>query len=70
MKSIKDSAKADIDEIACPQCGKMVAWIEEEKYRPFCSRRCQMIDFGDWANEKNTIPAETPPDEWEETEQD
>jgi len=24
-----------------------------------------MIDFGDWAMEKNTIPTEDPPDDWE-----
>jgi endogenous inhibitor of DNA gyrase (YacG/DUF329 family) len=72
MKNTKDSAGADstdIDSIACPQCGKTVLWIEEEVYRPFCSRRCQMIDFGDWATEKNTIPADSPPDDWEDTEQ-
>jgi len=25
-----------------------------------------MIDFGDWANERNSIPAEEPPDDWED----
>jgi endogenous inhibitor of DNA gyrase (YacG/DUF329 family) len=28
-----------------------------------------MIDFGDWATEKNTIPAEEPPDDWDNFEE-
>lgn len=69
MKNTKDSASKEIDTFPCPQCGNRVAWVPEEVYRPFCSKRCQMIDFGDWANEKNSIPAESPPDEWEDSEQ-
>jgi len=33
----------------------MVVWKEENKYRPFCSERCKLIDFGEWANERHTI---------------
>lgn len=65
MKNTDDSANSEITEIACPQCKKKVAWVEESKHRPFCSLRCQMIDFGDWAMEKNSLPAEEPPDDWE-----
>ncbi|MES1954631.1 hypothetical protein SAHY_08611 [Salinisphaera hydrothermalis EPR70] len=25
-------------------------------YRPFCSRRCKLIDLGDWLDESNRIP--------------
>lgn len=42
-------------ELDCPQCGNKVEWTEEFPYRPFCSKRCQMIDFGEWANEKHRI---------------
>ena len=42
--------------VACPQCGKEVAWSSENKYRPFCSERCKMIDLGQWANESYRIP--------------
>ncbi len=66
MNTTKNSPNPEIEEATCPQCGKTVPWIEEEKYRPFCSKRCQMIDFGDWANERNSIPAEEPPDDWED----
>ena len=37
-------------EITCPGCRKKVNW-ENNKWRPFCSRRCKMIDLGKWASE-------------------
>lgn len=42
-------------EVKCPECGTSVQMVEAEKYRPFCSHRCQRKDFGDWASEANTI---------------
>jgi len=44
--------------VNCPTCSKPVAWIESNTYRPFCSERCQLIDFGEWATEKKSIPGE------------
>ena len=35
----------------CPKCGKKTVW-KGNKYRPFCSDRCKMIDLGEWADEK------------------
>ena len=64
MKNISNSASKKTTEIACPQCGKKVPWVDESLFRPFCSKRCQMIDFGDWATEKNSLPAEDPQDDW------
>lgn len=26
------------------------------KFRPFCSKQCQLIDLGEWANEDKAIP--------------
>ena len=43
-------------EVKCPQCGKKVEWKPENKYRPFCSERCKLIDFGAWAKEEHSIP--------------
>jgi len=43
-------------EMACPQCKKPVLWNDDYPYRPFCSHRCQLIDLGDWAEEKFKIP--------------
>ena len=47
-------------EVNCPTCMKKVVWSEASPWRPFCSQRCKLIDFGDWARERNTIPAEAP----------
>ena len=49
-----------IKEIPCPSCRKPVVWSEESPYRPFCSKRCQMVDFGDWAMERHRIPVDEP----------
>lgn len=51
--------KEDIIEVACPTCKKQVEWCEQNKYRPFCSKRCQIIDLGGWAAEENAIPSDT-----------
>jgi endogenous inhibitor of DNA gyrase (YacG/DUF329 family) len=48
--------------VICPVCGKETAWSADNRYRPFCSERCKMIDLGQWANEGYRIPEETPPD--------
>ncbi|CAK9886024.1 MAG: DNA gyrase inhibitor YacG [Candidatus Erwinia impunctatus] len=42
--------------VSCPGCGKSVLWIEESSWRPFCSKRCQLIDLGEWAAEEKCIP--------------
>jgi hypothetical protein len=44
--------------IRCPNCKKSLQWDPDNLYRPFCSKRCQMADFGDWANEQIRIPGE------------
>ncbi|QIQ21833.1 DNA gyrase inhibitor YacG [Zophobihabitans entericus] len=43
--------------VNCPTCQKRVEWNEKNPFRPFCSKRCQLIDLGDWANEENKIPS-------------
>lgn len=42
--------------VNCPKCGKPVAWDPANRFRPFCSERCRMIDLGAWANESYRIP--------------
>lgn len=49
----------EIFEVPCPICKKPVVWLKESHYRPFCSKRCQLIDLGEWANEEKAIPCET-----------
>ena len=55
-----------IKQVNCPTCQKIVPWTETELYRPFCSKKCQLIDFGDWASERNSIPVENPLSEIDE----
>ena len=44
--------------VKCPTCGKRVEY-EGNEFRPFCSERCKLLDFGAWADEKYNLPAET-----------
>lgn len=44
--------------LPCPTCRKSIPWTPSNKYRPFCSQRCRLIDFGDWAQERYRIPGE------------
>ena len=44
--------------VKCPTCGKQVEFSGNE-FRPFCSERCKMLDFGAWADEEYQLPAES-----------
>lgn len=39
----------------CPICGKPAEW-SGNIFRPFCSKRCKIIDLGDWSAEAYRIP--------------
>ena len=54
--------------VNCPRCGKSVAWIEINRFRPFCSERCKMMDLGAWATESYRIPVAETDDTPEEDE--
>jgi endogenous inhibitor of DNA gyrase (YacG/DUF329 family) len=45
--------------VSCPQCTKPVEWLPQEKWKPFCSERCKLIDLGDWAAENHRITDKT-----------
>ena len=45
-------------EVNCPTCSKSVLWSKQNEFRPFCSERCKLIDFGEWATEKHSIAGE------------
>jgi endogenous inhibitor of DNA gyrase (YacG/DUF329 family) len=48
--------------VKCPTCGADVEWHDKQRWRPFCSERCKMLDLGSWLDESNRIPGEeTPP---------
>lgn len=44
--------------VKCPTCGKQNEYTGNE-FRPFCSERCKLLDFGAWADEEYSLPAET-----------
>ena len=43
--------------VKCPRCGKETEYNGNE-FRPFCSERCKLIDFGSWADEEYGLAAE------------
>ncbi len=50
----------------CPICGQPVD-PQHGPYRPFCSERCKLIDFGRWANEEYRVPGQALPSNEAET---
>ncbi|NOY67705.1 MAG: DNA gyrase inhibitor YacG, partial [Gammaproteobacteria bacterium] len=32
--------------VPCPSCNKSVPWDNTQKWKPFCSERCKLIDLG------------------------
>lgn len=44
--------------VACPGCGVEVLWDARNKYRPFCSERCKLMDLGQWAAERYRVAGE------------
>lgn len=44
--------------VKCPACGQQVEY-EGNEFRPFCSERCKLLDFGAWADEEYNLPAES-----------
>ena len=47
--------------VKCPTCQNAVEWTKDSRYRPFCSKRCRLIDLGDWASETHSIPCPSGP---------
>ncbi len=43
----------------CPICHRPTTF-EGNPYRPFCSERCKLIDFGAWVNGEYAVPADEP----------
>lgn len=49
-----------INTYPCPHCRKMTVW-QDNRFKPFCSERCKLIDFGAWANEDYKLPSQDSP---------
>lgn len=45
-----------VTKVKCPTCQSEVEWGPQSPFRPFCSKRCQLIDLGEWADEEKRIP--------------
>lgn len=44
--------------VKCPRCRKETEYSGNE-FRPFCSERCKLIDFGNWADGNYRLPAQS-----------
>ena len=44
--------------VKCPQCGKETEFTGNE-FRPFCSERCKLLDFGAWVDGEYAVPVES-----------
>ncbi len=42
-------------QVRCPQCHTLSGYTTANKWRPFCSERCKMIDLGAWASDAYSI---------------
>ncbi len=45
----------------CPQCGKAVDLTPDNRFRPFCSERCKLVDLGAWAAESYRVATHEDP---------
>jgi hypothetical protein len=43
--------------VRCPTC-KQAFPDESREFRPFCSRRCKLIDLGNWLSGSYAVPGE------------
>ncbi len=43
--------------VKCPSCHREIEYSGNE-FRPFCSERCKLIDFGAWADEEFRLPTQ------------
>ena len=46
----------------CPRCGKPISF-EKNPYRPFCSKKCKMMDLGAWFMEEYQISSPMKPED-------
>ena len=47
----------------CPTCKKQTVYSIDNEFRPFCSKRCKLIDLGEWAGEGHKIAGKPAMDE-------
>jgi endogenous inhibitor of DNA gyrase (YacG/DUF329 family) len=42
--------------VPCPKCTQDSVYAASNPYRPFCSRKCKLLDLGAWASEDFRLP--------------
>lgn len=42
--------------VNCPHCGAEAPFEPSNRWRPFCSERCRLVDLGAWAAGDYRIP--------------
>ncbi len=62
----EENTQRKIKHVPCPTCKEPALFSPDNRYRPFCSERCKMIDLGDWASENYKIPDKNPPKDFED----
>jgi endogenous inhibitor of DNA gyrase (YacG/DUF329 family) len=48
--------------MSCPTCKKPADLSQRNRFRPFCSERCQMIDLGTWLSDDDEAEDSNPSD--------
>lgn len=62
---------SDVTTVNRPTCGKTVVWGEVSPFRPFCCKRCQLIDWANGRRKRNAFRAKaiSDSDDWSENQQ-
>ena len=47
----------------CPGCRRPFRPAAGDRWKPFCSERCQLLDLGAWFTERHAIPGEAADDD-------
>ena len=55
------SQEKKVIQAKCPKCKKPT--VLGEKFSPFCSERCKILDLGAWANEEYRVKGEAVEDQ-------
>lgn len=61
-RGVKGRAMEPDTEHPCPICRTPIRW-EGNSYRPFCSRRCQLVDLNGWFTEQYRVPVDRQEDD-------
>jgi len=47
--------------VKCPNCKRSIEYSKKNKFRPFCSEKCHLIDLGSWFEESYKISDKNDP---------